>query len=77
MSNINEVRYIHSNEDIHEIKSNITSYARDTNALEEIIKGIRKIDKRVTRIEIDIKNNQDTKKIEHCSDFVRNTLNKI
>ena len=76
-SNTIEARCYHSQEDIHGIEGYTDFSKKVLNALEAMGTDIKNIKVRVTHIEIDIRNSQDTKSNQRCPEFMNKTHHKI
>lgn len=83
-SNTVQLSRVHSHEGIHGIEDDTNLSQRCLNSLEDVRKtlkdfatDIRKIERRVTRNEIDIRNNQVKKSDQGYTETGRNILDKI
>ena len=77
MPNIEEVRSVYSHEDIREKEGYHTFSKRVLNALEEMTANNSNMEARIKRIENNTRYIQDAKKMQRCSAFMRNTVDKI
>ena len=76
-SNILEVQCVNSLKDTPGTEGSADFCKKVLDALEDMGTEMRNIKVRVTRIEIDVRNIQDTKSNQRCSEFMRKTLDKM